>query len=271
MRGPTDLLRGDWKILYQELDRWAESGRTAWFWWRDDDAVEVTPALERLLALHRDTTIPLTIAVVPQQATKALADYLNIWPGVTAAQHGLAHINHATLGEKKCEFPLSRPRESCLQDLHAGQTAMRRLFPAQSRSMLVPPWNRFPAELTGHLAPLGFTALSGFQLRQQYWAAPGLVRLNTHIDPVDWKGQDSAVGRKMALAVAERCLKAMRTGAAPQQALGLLTHHLRHDNAGWDFVAEFLARVQEHRAGGWLDLENSLNIGAPGADVMPPS
>ena len=267
----TDQLHDDWERLDRELDRWAESDRTAFFWWRDDDAVEVTPALERLLALQRDITVPLTIAIVPQRATKAMAKQLDTWPGTTAAQHGLAHINHATSGEKKCEFPLSRPRESCLEDLRAGQTVMRRLFPRQTRSILVPPWNRFPAELTGHLPSLGFTVLSGFQLRKQYWAASGLVRLNTHIDPVDWKGQDSLAGRKTALAAAERCLQAMRNGVAPQQPLGLLTHHLHHDEAGWAFIAEFLARILEHPAGGWLDLEDSLNIGAPGPDVMPPS
>src|SRR5690606_11184472 len=111
-------------------------------------------------------------------------------PAITAAQHGFAHINHAAPCEKKCEFPLSRPWESSLQDLEEGQAIMRVLFPQQTRSILVPPWNRFPAGLTGHLAHLGFSVLSGFQLRQQYWAAPGLCQVNTHVDPVDWKGRD---------------------------------------------------------------------------------
>jgi len=148
---------------------------------------------------------------------------------------------------------------------------MRRLFPRQSRHILIPPWNRFPAELTGHLLPLGFTVLSGFQLRRQYWAAEGVVQLNTHIDPVDWKGQDSVAGCKTALAAAQRCLQVMRLGAAPQQTLGLLTHHLRHDSAGWDFIVEFLARVLEHPGSGWRDLESSLDIGSLDRNVTPTS
>ena len=270
MKSP-DSLRSDWETLNRELDRWAESGRTAWFWWRDDDAADVTPALDRLLALHRTTAVPLTIAVVPRQASQALAERLDAEPAVTAAQHGFAHVNHSAPAEKKCEFPGSRAKESCLQDLRSGQMIMRRLFPQQSRQILVPPWNRLPAELTGHLPHLGFTALSQFQLRQRHQAAPGLVQINTHIDPVDWKGQDSLTGCRMALASALRCLQAMRLGAAPQQPLGLLTHHLRHDAVGWDFVAAFLSGVQEHPASGWLDLAASLDIGAPRGAVMPPS
>lgn len=271
MTASSDSLRGDWDALRQELDRWAGLDRIAWFWWRDDDAVDVTPALERLLALQRSTTVPLTLAVVPERATAALADYLTGRPAITAAQHGFAHINHAAPGEKKCEFPLSRSRESCLHDLRAGQTAMRRLFPRQPRSILVPPWNRFPAGLVGDLPAMGFTVLSGFRLRQECWAAPGLFQLNTHADPIDWKKQDGISGGKAALTAIQRCLQAMRCGAAPQQSLGLLTHHLRHDAAGWDFIAEFLARILEHPAGRWLDLEGSLDIGVRGGDVTPTS
>jgi hypothetical protein len=42
-----------WATLQRELDRWAESGKTATFWWRDDDAVEETPQLQTLDALSR--------------------------------------------------------------------------------------------------------------------------------------------------------------------------------------------------------------------------
>ena len=37
-----------WQDLRDELDRWAEAGRTATLWWRDDDAVMPGPLLDRL-------------------------------------------------------------------------------------------------------------------------------------------------------------------------------------------------------------------------------
>ena len=38
-----------WQKFAAELDRWAPGEAT--FWWRDDDAIAPTTALERLLAL----------------------------------------------------------------------------------------------------------------------------------------------------------------------------------------------------------------------------
>src|SRR5690606_2005843 len=165
----------EWEALNGELDRWSENGRKAWFWWRDDDAADSTPAFDSLLTLRRAAAIPLTVAVIPAQATPSLAGRLNAEPAVTTVQHGFAHVNHSGAAEKKCEFPALRRKEACLQDLREGQAIMRRLFPRQSRQVLVPPWNRFPAELADDLPRLGFTTLSRFQLRRQYWAVPGLV------------------------------------------------------------------------------------------------
>src|SRR5690606_39595463 len=56
-------LRDEWTALEAELDLWAEAGRVASFWWRDDDATDVTPPLERLLRLKDSTRTPLTLAV----------------------------------------------------------------------------------------------------------------------------------------------------------------------------------------------------------------
>lgn len=38
-----------WDRLAAELDRWDAAGRRATFWWRDDDAVAPTPALDACL------------------------------------------------------------------------------------------------------------------------------------------------------------------------------------------------------------------------------
>ena len=47
----TAAVDSGWAVLEAELDLWQAAGRTASFWWRDDDAVAATPALSRLLAL----------------------------------------------------------------------------------------------------------------------------------------------------------------------------------------------------------------------------
>ena len=86
-----------WAALDDELARWRDVGRDAVLWWRDDDAAEMTPALDRLLELQRATSAPLSLAVVPARATEALAQRLVHEPGIDLLQHGYAHVNNTHL------------------------------------------------------------------------------------------------------------------------------------------------------------------------------
>ncbi len=54
-----------WDQLRAELDLWQSEDRIATAWWRDDDAVSVTPALETLLRFEQDYKVPLALAVIP--------------------------------------------------------------------------------------------------------------------------------------------------------------------------------------------------------------
>ena len=146
-----------WADLFDEAARWSQAGRTAELWWRDDDAADVGPALERLLAIHRDTGVPVALAVVPATATQALADRLAGEPGVDLLQHGYAHVNHATRGDnKKIELGSERPAMLVLGELGTGRLALERLFGARPLPVLVPPWNRIVPALVPALPEIGF-------------------------------------------------------------------------------------------------------------------
>src|SRR4051794_621678 len=97
-----------WDALTRELDLWAAEGRTATFWWRDDDAVAPTPALGKLRACATAAGIPVAVAVIPARATPELADELRNWQGATVLQHGLSHANHETPPAKKTELRRAR-------------------------------------------------------------------------------------------------------------------------------------------------------------------
>lgn len=253
----------DWRILTAELDQWTAAGLVASFWWRDDDAVAVTPALERLLALRVKTGIPLALAVIPARAEPSLAELLSRSLEIAALQHGYVHENHAGVSAKKSEFPPDRPLAQRLADLRAGRERLKGLFGAQLQPVLVPPWNRAGEDLLPHLSALGFQAISGFKSYAERQAAVGLIRLNTQVDPIDWRGGNPADGAARALEAARDALRAMRLGTSPLQPLGLLTHHLRHDEAVWDFTAGFLAAAR-HPAVLWIDVASTLAQGATG-------
>lgn len=259
-----------WRRLDAELASWQDTGRTAWFWWRDDDAADVSPALDRLLVLQAETGIPLTLAVIPDRATPALASALAGRIGICAAQHGFSHRNHAGPGAKKSEFPPGRPVAEALAALTEGRRKLTALLGTSLLPMLVPPWNRFAEDLLPALPGLGFTAISTFKAVSAYWAAPGLARLNTHLDPVDWHGA-GAVTPGTCLDAATALLAGLRNGSIPPQPVGLLSHHLRHDGAGWAFLARFLAHTAGHPAVRWVGAAAALEIGKPPSVVMPRS
>ena len=61
-------MRAAFGPVKQELRIWREQGLVLPIWWRDDDATEPTPALDRLLGLAASLGAPLHLAVVPEPA-----------------------------------------------------------------------------------------------------------------------------------------------------------------------------------------------------------
>ena len=227
-----------WQALFDEAARWRDAGRTADLWWRDDDAVDVGPALDRLLDLHRETVAPLALAVVPAQATTALAQRLAAEPGVDVLQHGYAHTNHATPPDKKIELGLQRPAMIVLGDLGTGWLALERLFAAQALPVMVPPWNRIAEILVPTLPEIGYRGLSTFGTRKRAEPVRGFRQINTHVDLIDWKAGGGFVGEEAALATLVEALA--RSRSRDGEPIGLLSHHLAMDGGAWDFLRSVL-------------------------------
>jgi len=227
-----------WQALFDEAARWRDAGRTADLWWRDDDAVDVGPALDRLLDLHRETVAPLALAVVPAQATTALAQRLAAEPGVDVLQHGYAHTNHATPPDKKIELGLQRPAMIVLGDLGTGWLALERLFAAQALPVMVPPWNRIAEILVPTLPEIGYRGLSTFGPRRRAEPVRGFRQINTHVDLIDWKAGGGFVGEKVALTALVEALT--RSRSRDGEPIGLLSHHLAMDGGAWDFLRSVL-------------------------------
>ncbi len=243
-----------WEALQAELDAWAASGAVATLWWRDDDAVAPTPALDRLLAVARG--LPIALAVVPAGAVAALAA---LPPSVTVVQHGWRHHNHRPAGEKAAEYALDRPVAAMAEELAAGWARLRALG-LDPAPMLVPPWNRIDPAVVTALPALGYQALSTFGPAPALPA--GLRPLNAHVDPIAWKAGGRFIGTDRALERLVRHLAARRSGAVPRhEATGLLTHHLVHPPGLWSFLDELVQATAAHPAVQWLDMAALLARG----------
>lgn len=238
--------RTAWDPLRRELDRWQAAGRVARFWLRDDDAVEPTPALETLMALACQSQVPLTLAVIPGLTDEALAARLAEEAAVAVAVHGWSHTNHAGPQGKKQELGGERPAEAVLGELREGFRLLQRLHPARFLPVLVPPWNRIDAALIPALPGLGFAALSVYGRAKQDGPMP---LLNTHVDVIDWHGTRG--GRSEEELVTELVAELRHRFAGSDEPVGMLTHHLVHDAAAWDFLSALFAVTGRHPAVRW--------------------
>ncbi|HET6157189.1 MAG TPA: polysaccharide deacetylase family protein [Dongiaceae bacterium] len=226
-----------WDALARECDEWAAGGRTVELWWRDDDAVQDTPALRRLLAI---ADVPLSLAVIPAGLDASLPAYLKSHHSVSVLQHGFDHRNRAAAGAKKSEFPAIRPWPEVEADLRQGRDRLAAAFGAQFLPVLTPPWNRIDAGHASHLGLSGYRGLTTYLARKP-GKAPGVNEVNTHVDVIDWHGTRGFLGLAATLGLLTRHLAAKRLGEADSaEPTGLLTHHLVHDTETWEFLGAFL-------------------------------
>ncbi len=250
-------MKGDvlWTPLLTELNRWRDAGKTVTFWLRDDDAIVPTAALDQLLDVTGRYRIPVTLAVIPAGTGAALADRLKEVSHAAVAVHGWAHINHAAEGRKKQELggPARQP-ETVLAELADGYALLADLFGNRFTPLLVPPWNRIDAGLLSSLGEIGFAALSVYGAEK-----PAPIRMvNTHVDVMDWHGTRG--GRDHGALVGETVAR-LKHVFAHGGTVGILTHHLVHDQTVWDFLETLFAVTAHHPACRWASVTDILAEG----------
>lgn len=239
-----------WPDLTAELDAWHQVGRRATLWWRDDDAVEPSAALDRLLALARRHDVPLMLAVIPARATPALACRIaKAGADIVPVQHGYAHVSHAPPGERNWELGTHRPLVEVLEELTRGRARMGALFAENWLPVMVPPWNRIAPEVAAALGGLGYRGLSAAGARGHFLAGPGVVQVNAHADIMRWNAPRGFLGVEGALKRLLAHLGDRRLGRADEaEPTGILTHHLAHDAACWEFLERLLGALRAHPA-----------------------
>lgn len=236
--------------LYEELDQWNFEGREAMFWWRDDDVEEPTDALQQMLDLSRQYDAPVTLAAIPENLDQRLGSVLQDFQIV---QHGFGHHNHAPASGKKQELGNHRAPEAVMVELIAGMNKLKDVFGDNFLPVLVPPWNRISDDMVARLPNGKFFGLSCYGNRQIAEPAADVWLINTHVDIIDWKNGKKFVGEDASVKSIISHLSARRLGQVDRaEPVGLLTHHLVHDNACWDFLEALFVAMDQHPAVTWL-------------------
>lgn len=226
-------------------------GEPARFWLRDDDAVAPGSALDRLLAIAAAAGVPVSLAVIPDRVEPALEPALRCRPGVAVLQHGFAHADHAPPGEKSREFGPDRPLAGMAAEIGEGRARLESF--AGFVPIFVPPWNRIAPALAADLPSLGFPILSAYTNRREPVRIGGLAVLNAHLDPVAWHDGRGLGDTAEILSRLSARLEDQAAGRLPgAEPIGLLTHHLVHDEETFAFLNELLQFLTREGLTNWF-------------------
>ncbi|MTI43749.1 hypothetical protein JM93_01638 [Roseibium hamelinense] len=254
------------RSLNAHLDWFAARGRKVRFWWRDDDAIEPTAELDRMLDIANRHGVDVALAVIPKYATPALADRLSNEPHAMVLQHGFQHKNfqRKDLGEKAAELGTRRDPDALMAELAAGKQRLQDLFgPGKFIPAMVPPWNRITPDISRRLPGIGLTGLSTFT----QFNFPRDGQIQAHIDIIKWKKDRRFIGYDSASARFDLQLCRRRTN--PDEPLGLLSHHLAHDKGCFVFLEEFLKIAAHHDGAEWPNIRDLFSGAFKPAQVRP--
>lgn len=231
-----------WDVFQQALNQQDHPVR---FWLRDDDAVSDTAALRQLARWAGRQETQVLIALVPSLADDSLREALAALPQFVGAAHGWAHKNHAPETEKKQELGSHRALEDVCAELDRARRRTEEISAQSTLPVLVPPWNRISPDVVRALPALGFSGLSTFADAHIQEAPDNLQVENSHIDIIDWRGTR---GGKPHEELIGEMIDALQAG---RRLIGVLSHHLVHDETAWSFLDKLGKAVADHPAAGW--------------------
>lgn len=218
-----------WRSLEAEFGRWRDAGKRPRLWWRDDDARTAAPALHRLIAQAVRADSPLCLAVIPEGADPSLCAVLAPHERIVVLQHGVRHSDDTGIPS---EFEPDAAPERVAVRLVEGWSALagfQRRLP-----VYVPPWNVLRPNVEKALA------LSGHQAVSTWGGFASAGRVDAHVDLLRWRGGPRFAGRGQVLGRLTEQLRRRRGLGLWHDPVGLLTHHLVHDEAAWGFLDELL-------------------------------
>jgi len=148
---------------------------------------------------------------------------------------------------------LHRPLDEICSELARGYAALAERHAPNFVPLLVPPWNRIEPVIVQALPELGFQGLSTFGAT----TSSSIAMVNTHVDVIDWRGTRG--GRNAN----ELAIELAKIIESTQKTIGILTHHLVHDDAAWLFLQQLFSITSLHAGAQWVPVSHLLPALSP--------
>jgi hypothetical protein len=220
--------------LEHELGAWRRLGHTPRLWWRDDDARKPTAALDRLLEAANGT--PIALAIIPDGDLPALAKRLNGDTGVTVSQHGIDHQNRLPEGGRRSEYAEGTSQDAVNAAIARGRDALKAA--GFDPRFYTPTWNEFDDRLLTAVRAAGYLT---FSAGIKGYPTHGLKHLGADVDVLRWKEDPPQFkGEVRILDLLRKRLEERRRARRYGEPIGMLTHHLVHDEPTWAFLNWFV-------------------------------
>ena len=127
----------------------------------------------------------------------------------------------------------------------------------------VPPWNALAPNVEEALKLSGHEALSAWSSLSR----PG--RVDAHVDVLRWRGGPRFAGRERVLGRLTEALRMRRREGLWNEPVGLLTHHLAHDEPAWRFLEDLLLFAPLQGSVEWPRASVLFGLGAPATAPGP--
>jgi peptidoglycan/xylan/chitin deacetylase (PgdA/CDA1 family) len=267
-----------WESLTRELDCWKARDIISTFWVRDDDACDVSDPLRRLCTLAERHGVNVGLALIPGKLEQSLIKFLeNRRAQFYPMCHGWKHVDYGRRG-RPAEFGSERPASALYDDGRRAFETFAEHFGGVA-AVFVPPFNRIADAMVSALPTIGFVGVSkgpralerrlsrivshiGWAPSARLPARGSVPHFDVQIDLIDWRRRTARDAAAVASDLVGH-LRLRRSGfVSPEVPIGLLTHHLVHDDAIWALCDDLFSVLREHESSAFADVAHIIGLQA---------
>jgi hypothetical protein len=222
-----------YREFLREIEIWRKQRLRPLAFFRDDDAVAVTPRLRRLVGVCERHEVSIILSTIPAYADSSLGAFVRASPLLVGAVHGYSHANFSSDPARKSEFCGDRNLQLMLQELELALFRCEEIFEESLSYLFVAPWHQIDSNLLDHLIKTGYSGVSRFG-----WNDHFSREVNVHVDFIDWGSGHRFQTWDELLQDITWNLRMARLRS--KYYFGLVTHHDVFDNSQFHLFEEIV-------------------------------